>query len=161
MRVKFRVSNAVRRLTVVGGVIAVTAGGIFGSMAFADNSRPQMPSPAGVAAAPGGVAAAPTIPNYPKNASGLRYGSLEDASSPDQAPDLILVQDTKGAIGYVLRTDLDAATGANVATPAEAVVWQARQDARAAAGKTITIAVYQSDGKTRIGGFVIAPSKPH
>jgi hypothetical protein len=147
-----------RRLAVAGGLIVVAAAGVIAGFAAAGTGS-HPPSPAGVASVHGGATAAAHAPHYPKNAAGLTYGSLQEAHSADQAPALILVTDTKGENGYVFKTDLDAATGANIASPAQAAEWQAKQNAMAAAGQTTSIPVYQSDGVTRIGDFVISPSK--
>lgn len=147
-----------RWIAIAGGLVALSVVGMLGGVALASvGSQPQ--PPAGIAAEPGGAAAPAVSPNYPRNASGLTYGSLEQSYSPDSAPDLILVEATNGRLGYVLKTALDAATGANVSNPQEAVAWQRKVDAMAAAGQKTRIPVYLVDGKTQIGEFEISPSR--
>ncbi len=80
------------------------------------------------------------------NARGETYGVAGEGSEPD----LIAAIATNGREGYVRRSALDAAAGANASTPAEALAWQ---DAHA--GKTFYIPVYESDGETVIGTFAV------
>jgi hypothetical protein len=56
----------------------------------------------------------------------------------------------------VYKTELDEATGASkkFSSPEDALAWQAAQ-----AGKSTTINVYQSDGRSVIGVFVIQPAE--
>jgi hypothetical protein len=82
------------------------------------------------------------------NARGETYGVAGDGSEPD----LISAIATNGREGYVRRSELDAAAGANASTPAEALAWQ---DAHA--GETFHIPVYESDGETVIGSFQVGP----
>jgi len=115
--------------------------------------------PAGVASSEGGAPGVAQAPHYSLNESGQTYGSLSDAVSPEDEPDLILVRATNGLEGYVLREALNQATGANVATPEEAIAWQQTQDA--IGWTTKTIPVYESDGQTQIGEFEITRSIPN
>lgn len=89
-------------------------------------------------------------PTFMKNAAGLTYGSALKVSSPDAEPDLILVVATNGREGYVFKSGLDEASGSNVRSPKEAVAWQARTE-----GKTVSLPVYEADGKTKVGQFVM------
>ena len=84
---------------------------------------------------------------WPRNASGMTYGSGLDAQSPQDEPDLIKVEATNGKVGYSLRTDLE---GPEPKTPQEALRIQA-----ARAGTAQEIPVYLSDGITNVGVFVI------
>jgi len=84
---------------------------------------------------------------WPRNASGMTYGSGLDAQSPQDEPDLIKVEATNGKVGYSLRTDLE---GPEPKTPQEALRIQA-----ARAGTAQEIPVYLSDGITKVGVFVI------
>ena len=141
--------------------IAITGGlGIGGGTAYAFTQLGSALEPAGVATEPGGPAPARVVPNWPTNAAGLTYGSLMDANSPEDAPDLIRVETQDGKTGYVKRSELDAATGANVASPAEAIAWQESVDARVASGQKTLLPVYQQDGTTLIGQFEVTPSQP-
>ena len=147
------------RLVLACCVVSAGIGGALSGVALADAStNDAAPSPAGLATSPGGVPAPTIAPDYPRNAAGLTYGSLELAGTPDQAPDLILVQDTAGEQGYVRRTELDAATGADLANPAAASTWQKQQDRLSQAGGYTTVTVYDSDGVTSIGSFIVWPS---
>jgi hypothetical protein len=120
----------------------------------AEPAKPD-PAPAGVSAEPGGTVAPRVVPNYPTNDSGLTYGSVELANSPQDEPDLILVETQTGLTGYVKKAELNRATGGNVSNPQEALAWQARVDI----GLPSFIPVYAQDGVTIVGEFEIAPSE--
>lgn len=92
--------------------------------------------------------------SFPVNAAGQTYGRSGGALDPTQEPDLILAEATNGKVGYVEKEALDEATGANVASPEEAIVWQEQQAARG----PVEIPVYESDGRTVVGAFQIQPS---
>ncbi|WP_449373584.1 hypothetical protein [Arthrobacter psychrolactophilus] len=61
---------------------------------------------------------------------------------------------TNGKTGYAFRTDMDEADGSNAAktfkSPDDAIAWQ-----KARQGKTFPVPVYESDGTTLVGEFVI------
>lgn len=80
---------------------------------------------------------------FPKNARGLSYGSLADARTPSDAPDLIFVVDRAGRFGYVYATDLSEP---EPTSPTEA-------ESRSLGARTIPM--YESDGVTRIGVFIV------
>lgn len=84
------------------------------------------------------------------NANGQTYG-VENSQG---TPDLLAVVATNGLQGYVETTALDAADGTTASrhftSPAQALQWQASR-----AGKSFEIPVYDSDGTTVIGEFVI------
>jgi len=84
---------------------------------------------------------APT--GWATNANGDTYGIANDQGEPD----LVAVIATSGRQGYAYRTDL---AGPMPTSPEQAVEWS-RQDA----GQTHTIPVYESDGTTKIGEFVV------
>lgn len=46
-------------------------------------------------------------PSYPVNGSGLTYGSLAEATTVDNGPDLVLVVAANGRQGYARRTDIE------------------------------------------------------
>ncbi|WP_460627483.1 hypothetical protein [Intrasporangium mesophilum] len=79
------------------------------------------------------------------NAKGETYGVMNDKGEPD----LQLVVATNGRDGYVYTRDLNTAGGPPPADPAEA----AERSRAMSAG--IPITVYQSDGETVIGEFVV------
>lgn len=92
---------------------------------------------------------------YPVNEHGNTYGSL--AGMPDDVwgsyedmhalfPDLVLVEATNGATGYVWKDELDPPPPAS---PEEAV---ATTKERKAQGKTV-LTVYEQDGRTAVGEF--------
>lgn len=88
------------------------------------------------------------------NANGQTYGA--GVPFGQGAPDLIAVSFDHGRTGYVKATDLDCASGSDVSSPSEAL---ARQNALH--GDGVSIPVYESDGTTKIGTFVVgAPGSP-
>ncbi|GAA4626336.1 hypothetical protein [Cellulomonas oligotrophica] len=96
-------------------------------------------------------------PEYQENALGQTYGSAAIAQAPELEPDLISAVATNGKVGYVLKTDLDEANGTTAAesftSPADALRWQETEGT-----KDHTIAVYDVDGTTQIGEFVVTGS---
>ena len=86
------------------------------------------------------------LDTYRTNESGLTYGSAIYASSLETEPDLILVEGENGVLGYVYKTDLD---GPKANTPEEQVkIWDLNRKPR-------PISVYESDGLTVIGEFIV------
>lgn len=84
-------------------------------------------------------------PNYyPTNANGQTYGSALFAYSAEYMPDLIAAVGTNGREGYILRSDEQAAVDLTL----EEVL-------SGAGNEDVTIPLYESDGKTVIGEFVI------
>jgi hypothetical protein len=80
------------------------------------------------------------------NANGQTYG-VENSHG---VPDLIAAVASNGRQGYIKKNELDAANGSNVTSQAEALKWQ-----QAHAGATTDIPVYDSDGTSVIGQFVM------
>lgn len=93
------------------------------------------------------VTEAPT--SFETNSLGQSYGSALGVAH-DQEPDLIEVEATNGKTGYALKTDLDAGSAS---TPEEAAKLAASRPAER------SIPVYESDGKTVVGEFLITPSE--
>ena len=87
--------------------------------------------------------------NFSVNAKGQTYGSALGVATP---PNLIAVYADNGQSGYVYQTQLNAATGANVTTPSQALAW----DAESSTSRSIP--VYASDGTRVIGTFTISGS---
>ncbi|MFK4638216.1 hypothetical protein [Paenarthrobacter histidinolovorans] len=87
------------------------------------------------------------------NSRGQTFGSI--AQDQVAEPDLILAKATNGKIGYVNNVELKVATGhpSLFKSPEEALKWQAAQNNRA-----VSVPVYEDDGMTTIGEFVIAPT---
>ncbi len=143
-----------KRSIVAGAVLAgaLSVGAVAGS-AYAQ--VPELLAPWGVSSA--SDASAMPAPSYEENADGLTYGSALEAPTPALEPDLIEAVATNGKLGYILKTDLDAANGSDAAesfsSPEEALAWQATQG-----GKTTTVPVYDVDQTTVVGEFLIVPS---
>jgi hypothetical protein len=87
------------------------------------------------------------------NAVGQSYGSSA-GTSWGKGPDLVAVYATNGRRGYAYQTAMNAVDGSNVSSPAEALAWM-----KNGAIKPHYVAVYLSDGKTRIGTFQIGPGR--
>ncbi len=133
-------------------VIGAAVLGLASATAFAQSVL----VPAGVATEPGGEPAPAIVPDYPTNDAGQTYGSLNDAVLPENEPDLILVEATNGAEGYVLKEVLDEITGANISSPEEAMEWERKL--AEAPPEPLFIPVFETDGVTSVGSFEIAPS---
>ncbi len=82
------------------------------------------------------------------NASGQTYG----VTNQNGTPDLVAVSIDQGKVqGYVKASDINCASGSYVVhSPAQALAWDA-----ASKNRNISIPVYESDGETVIGVFVI------
>ena len=78
---------------------------------------------------------------YPTNARGETYGV--DVKENSKNPDLILVENSEGILGYVKSEDLD---GSNYLTPEEAILNQSQG---------YSVDMYLSDGETKVGKFHI------
>lgn len=91
------------------------------------------------------------ITDWATNADGNSYGVQNDNGTPD----MIAVIATNGTSGYVYRTELEDANGTaamkTFKSPEEALAWQ-----EARRGKTFSVPVYDSTGKTIVGEFVIS-----
>lgn len=136
----------------LGVVVGLAVVGFLGGTAVA--RVPTLSAPENVLPT-GGVESTPApMPVYSKNELGQTYGSAISASSPETEPDLILVIATNGSEGYVSKADLDVANGtaaaSNFKSPADALEWQ-----KSKAGQSVSIPVYQSNGKTVIGSFTV------
>lgn len=91
---------------------------------------------------------------YRSNQSGQTYGSSA-GRCPSRAPDLIMAVGRSSSAnspvdGYVLKSQLEAASGSGVNSPRAAVAWT-----RTHAGKQTTIPLYARDGETVIGQFTL------
>ncbi|MFF1832319.1 hypothetical protein [Paenarthrobacter sp. NPDC058040] len=133
-----------RGYVIVVGLCAVLGLGAGASVAAAAGG----PVPASVASQ------AKHAPGYPKNASGNTYGFASDSASPEGEPDLIAALTTEGRAGYVSKAELDVANGTSASlefkTPEDAVRWM-ETEGRA----DRVIPVYEADGRTVIGEFVV------
>ena len=86
------------------------------------------------------------VPPFEVNASGQTFGRGDGEVDPD----LIRAQGTNGEVGYVLKTDL---LGPELSSPEEVAEWlrEFPQD------RPRDIPLYESDGRTVIGTFTLAP----
>lgn len=124
-------SRARFRYMVAACATAGLVGGTF--FAVASASSEQEPTPPGPARGQ----------EWATNARGESYGSMADARTPAEEPDLILAISDAGEQGYVKKEALD---GPIPRTPEEAA--QLSSEPR-------VIPVYESDGTTQIGWFTI------
>ena len=81
------------------------------------------------------------------NARGQTYGVQNQKGTPDL---IAVVVDQGKTQGYVKAAELNCAAGGNVETPAQALAWD-----KASENRNISIPVYESDGTTVIGTFII------
>lgn len=113
-------------------------------------------APAGVGVEAGQTAIPQPEPEYLTNATGQTLGSLADATSPENEPDLILVVATNGKEGYVKKVELDATNGHtawSTLTDNEMAKWTLEREKLG----IVNIPVYAADGKTIIGDFPVSP----
>lgn len=80
------------------------------------------------------------------NAKGETYG-VENVNG---SPDLIFVFATNGKVGYAYVAEMNAAWGPEPTSPEHALQMQEER-----AGQTVSVPVYESDGETVIGEFVM------
>lgn len=88
-----------------------------------------------------------SVGSFPTNANGQTYGSSSGVTYGSQ-PDLILAVATNGRTGYISRDAMEAVDGSSVSSLSQAAAYMS-QDA------SHTIPVYEKDGTTVIGTFVI------
>jgi hypothetical protein len=86
--------------------------------------------------------------DWATNAKGDTYGTIKNDGS---RPDLLYVWATNGRMGYAYLSDME---GYQPSSPADALAWQ-----REHGDDPRTIPVYESDGNTVIGEFVITPGE--
>lgn len=91
-----------------------------------------------------------TTTDWAVNSHGQSYGVL----NANGAPDLVAVVASNGKTAYAHSKDLDDANGTAAATsfksPEDALACQ-----NANRGKTFSVPVYESDGTTRVGEFIV------
>jgi hypothetical protein len=81
------------------------------------------------------------------NASGETYGVADQSGTPDL---IAVVIDDGNTHGYVKESALDCAAGGDVSSPAEAIAWD-----KVSQNRSISVPVYESDGTTVIGTFIV------
>ncbi|WP_269938570.1 peptidase M56 family protein [Arthrobacter sp. HY1533] len=87
-----------------------------------------------------------TTTEWGTNARGESYG----VQNGNGTPDLIAVVASNGKVGYARSAELDNAGGADFKSPEEAIAWQNEHK-----GKSVSVPVYESDGTTRVGEFIL------
>lgn len=131
------------------GVGSVTINNVFADSQPKANSDSQ----AQPEIAPSPKAEGKSKKDYPQNEAGEAYGSLSDAKSLNDAPDLISAVGVDGTSGYIKFTDMFEESPK---TPEEAIK---QQKQKIAAGDKF-IPLYDKDGKTVIGKFIVkAPNE--
>ncbi|MEJ1089484.1 hypothetical protein WDU99_14300 [Microbacterium sp. Mu-80] len=140
----------------VGVGVLVLALGVVGGAAVA--AVPALFAPANVSG--GDIETTPMpAPTYGVNTRGESFGSSADARTPAEEPDLIRAEARNGKVGYVRRTELEAADGTaamkTFGSPDDALAWQRKN-----AGADVSIPVYLEDGVTVIGDFLVTADLP-
>lgn len=125
--------SRVLAITALGLVAGLAGGVLVAGVAVAGGADDAPPPGSGV---------------FEKNQRGETFGTVADAKSPDEEPDLIKAEATNGKTGYVRKVELD---GQLPKSPSEAVAYSQRQN------ESRTIAVFDSDGVTEIGKFTVGP----
>jgi hypothetical protein len=134
-----------------GAAVLLTLAGCADSKPEVGSSVPTVPSEDRIAQPCTDNPCVPSygdIPSWPVNENGQTYGIQGDSPIP---PDLIQAMTTDGKTGYVLAKDLEQPMPDS---PEQALEWQ-----KANAGKTRSIPVYEQDGRTIIGEFIIGNGK--
>jgi hypothetical protein len=81
------------------------------------------------------------------NASGQTFG----VRNQEGTPDLLAVVINQGEThGYLESSELNCAAGGDIQTPAEALTWD-----KVSANRSVSIPVFDSNGTTVIGTFVV------
>lgn len=124
------------RVLLATGAAVLGAAAISVPVALASGSHPKPAAPPTPAA------------TYSVNGHGETYGSGLGVTYPGDEPDLIQAVATNGREGYVKAADLVAAEGTPPASLSQAV--QMSENPRA-----VAIPVYEQDGTTQIGEFVV------
>ncbi|MBW4078103.1 MAG: peptidase M56 family protein [Acidobacteria bacterium] len=81
------------------------------------------------------------------NAIGETYGVTNQQGTPDL---IAVVIDQGQTQGYVESSELNCASGGDVTSPAEALAWD-----KVSQNRNVSIPVYESDGTTVIGTFIV------
>lgn len=113
-----RTSSKVLAVVATAG-LAVVVGVLGGAAVAGGQKEPRAPSA-------NSLDAVPHV--YERNDSGMTFGSLSDATSLGNEPDLVAVVMPDGSDGYVLRDELDRVTGAHISTLEEAFAWEESLD---------------------------------
>lgn len=128
----------VGRLLITGGIL--TAGILLGTIATETTIFPKNQS-------------SEAVPVYPRNENGDTYGSAFHARTNEEKPDLIEAIGEDSVTGYIRKKDLD---GNMPKTPEEATALKNKQQVK----NPRQIPLYEKDGKTVIGTFMVGETKP-
>lgn len=154
--------RASRRLLALIGSVALlgSVGTVVAVAAITGSTERILPVSAAAGNQPAATPPEAADSLYPNNAKGETYGSSSEAQTAGEEPDLILAigKTSSGEIvhGYVRKSELNAATGATVKTPAEAAEYSRVAERRAAT----TIPLFAENGSTVIGSFTIPAYTP-
>jgi len=85
------------------------------------------------------------------NAKGETYGVMNQQGTPD-----LIAADQGHISGYIKASDANCASGPNPTSPAQALEWQKDHQ-----NQSVSIPLYQSDGTTVIGTFIIGSTGPN
>ena len=85
------------------------------------------------------------------NALGETYGVINQRGTPD-----LIAVDQGGVSGYIKSTDMNCAAGPKPTSPSQALQWQSAHQ-----NESVSIPIYQGDGTTIIGTFVLGSTGPN
>jgi hypothetical protein len=141
-KLKIRKSLKVLVVTTLASTAGVTAGAIVASATNPAHPKTQAVDVNDPEAKPF---------EYPVNKEGLTYGSLADATSERNTPDLVLVELADGSTGYISSSELQELeeSGSKPNSPEEAVHRQSKRDAQG----PVELTVYDVDGTTVLGSW--------
>ena len=85
------------------------------------------------------------------NAKGETYGVMNQQGTPD-----LIAADHGHISGYIKESDVNCASGPKPTSPAQALQWQKEHQ-----NQSVSIPLYQSDGTTVIGTFILGSTGPN
>ena len=85
------------------------------------------------------------------NAKGETYGVMNQQGTPD-----LIAANQGGTSGYIKSSDVNCAAGPKPTSPVQALQWQLAHQ-----NESLSIPLYQSDGTTVIGTFIIGSTGPN
>jgi hypothetical protein len=85
------------------------------------------------------------------NAKGETYGVMNQQGTPD-----LIAADQGGTSGYIKASDMNCASGPKPTSPAQALEWQSAHQ-----NQSVSIPLYQSNGTTVIGTFILGSTGPN
>jgi hypothetical protein len=85
------------------------------------------------------------------NAKGETYGVMNQQGTPD-----LIAADQGQTSGFIKASDVNCASGPKPTSPAQALEWQKEHQ-----NQSVSIPLYQSDGTTVIGTFILGSTGPN